>query len=118
MESTGRYILKFEPGKHDSTFFDPDICIIHLDQQIAPGGYAWVFPKGEDKMNVGLGVQRRLLERRNREVGRNDTLQSLIDDYVKSNPVIKNWKLTDAVEDRGNEKGRTPYETARGGVRT
>jgi flavin-dependent dehydrogenase len=62
MESTGRYILKFETSKQDSTFFDPNYCIIHLDQEIAPGGYAWVFPKGEDKMNVGLGVQKRLLE--------------------------------------------------------
>jgi flavin-dependent dehydrogenase len=105
MESTGRYILKFETAKRDSTFFDPEICIIHLNQEIAPGGYAWVFPKGEDKMNVGLGVQRRLLERRNKELGKNDTLQSLIDEYVRTNPVIKNWKLTDAVEDRGNEKG-------------
>jgi flavin-dependent dehydrogenase len=105
MESTGRYILKFETAKRDSTFFDPEICIIHLNQEIAPGGYAWVFPKGEDKMNVGLGVQRRLLERRNKELGKNDTLQSLIDEYVRTNPVIKNWKLTDAVEDRGNERG-------------
>jgi flavin-dependent dehydrogenase len=76
-----------------------------LDQKIAPGGYAWVFPKGKDKMNVGLGIQRRFLERRNKELGKNDTLQSLIDEYVKTNPVIKNWKLSDEVEDRGNEKG-------------
>jgi len=105
MESTGRYIIKFEAGKRDRTFFDPEICIIHLDQEIAPGGYAWVFPKGENKMNVGLGVQRRLLERRNKELGKNDTLQSLIDEYIRTNPVIKNWKLTDEVEDRGNERG-------------
>src|SRR5208282_1640753 len=56
MESTGRYILTFEAGKEDKTFFDPDYCIIHLDQEIAPGGYAWVFPKGQNKVNIGLGV--------------------------------------------------------------
>ena len=105
MESTGRYIIQFEAGKKDSTFFDSNFCIIHLDQEIAPGGYAWVFPKGENKMNVGLGVQRRLLERRNRELGRNDTLQSLIDHYIRTNPVIKTWKPSALVEDRGNEKG-------------
>ncbi len=105
MESTGRYILRFEVGKKDSTFFDPDYCIIHLDQEIAPGGYAWVFPKSGDKVNIGLGVQKRLLERRNKELGRNDTLQSLIDEYVKMNPAIKNWKLADGAEDKGNEKG-------------
>ncbi len=105
MESTGRYILKFEVGKKDSTFFDPDYCIIHLDQEIAPGGYAWVFPKGSDKVNIGLGVQKRLLERRNKQLGKADTLQSLIDDYVQTNPAIKNWKLADGEEDKGNEKG-------------
>jgi len=105
MESTGRYILKFERGEADSTFFDSDYCIIHLDQEIAPGGYAWVFPKGEDKVNVGLGVQKRLLEARNRRLGKQDTLQSLIDEYVRTNPVIKNWKLADGYEDEGNTKG-------------
>ncbi len=105
LESTGRYILRFEVGKKDGTFFDPDCCIIHLDQEIAPGGYAWVFPKGEDKVNIGLGIQKRLLERRNKDLGRNDTLQSLIDEYVRKNPVIKNWKLAEGSEDKGNEKG-------------
>ncbi len=28
-----------------------------IDQDVAPGGYAWVFPKGEGRANVGLGVQ-------------------------------------------------------------
>jgi digeranylgeranylglycerophospholipid reductase len=105
MESTGRYILKFQPAAQDSTFFDPDYAIIHLDQEIAPGGYAWVFPKGKDKVNIGLGIQKRILERRNRELGTNQTLQSLIDDYVRKNPVIKNWKLADGIEDKGNERG-------------
>ena len=105
MESTGRYIIKFEAGNRDTTFFDPNYCIIHLDQEIAPGGYAWVFPKGENKVNVGLGVQKRLLERRNRRLGRKDTLQTLIDEYVRTNPAIKTWKPSEAIEDKGNEKG-------------
>jgi len=105
MESTGRYILKFEIGEKNSTFFNPEYCIIHLDQQIAPGGYAWVFPKAEKKVNIGLGVQKRLLDARNRRLGRKDTLQSLIDEYVRMNPVIKDWKLADGQEDEGNAKG-------------
>ena len=35
---------------------DPRECQYHLGQAIAPGGYAWVFPKGEDKANVGLVI--------------------------------------------------------------
>ncbi len=34
----------------------PRICQYHLGDSLAPGGYAWVFPKGEGKANVGLVV--------------------------------------------------------------
>ena len=36
---TGRYILDFEPAVENRVFFDPDYCIIHLDQYMAPAGY-------------------------------------------------------------------------------
>jgi digeranylgeranylglycerophospholipid reductase len=42
---------------------DPDCCDYYLGPQLAPGGYAWVFPKGERLANVGLGVQADLAER-------------------------------------------------------
>ena len=58
IEATGRYILDFDHGKEDETFFTPDYCLIHLDQFIAPAGYAWVFPKGKNKVNIGLGVSK------------------------------------------------------------
>jgi digeranylgeranylglycerophospholipid reductase len=34
--------------------FDPTECQYHVGASIAPGGYAWVFPKGERTANVGL----------------------------------------------------------------
>lgn len=30
---------------------------IYLDQEVAPGGYCWIFPRGENMVNVGLGIQ-------------------------------------------------------------
>ncbi len=33
---------------------DQATCEYHLNQELAPGGYLWVFPKGEDTANVGL----------------------------------------------------------------
>ncbi|MCS7142859.1 MAG: NAD(P)/FAD-dependent oxidoreductase [Aigarchaeota archaeon] len=103
MEATGRYILDFERAGDDETWFDPRYCIIHLDQYLAPGGYCWVFPKGESKMNVGLGVQRKALERRNRAYGKEDTLVSLIDEYVRRNKAIRNARLAAGSQDSGNE---------------
>ena len=36
---------------------DPTCLHCYLGEEIAPGGYAWVFPKGNGVANVGLGVQ-------------------------------------------------------------
>ena len=102
---TGRYILDFEPAKEDIDFFDPRYCIIHLDQFIAPAGYAWVFPKGKKKVNIGLGVSHSGLARRNRRFGLNDNLQSLIDKYLADNPVIKNYSQPSDDANAGNTKG-------------
>lgn len=35
---------------------NPQVCEYHLNRELTPGGYAWVFPKGEDTANVGLVV--------------------------------------------------------------
>ncbi len=36
---------------------DPNKIMIYFGNDIAPGGYAWVFPKGDDTANVGLGIR-------------------------------------------------------------
>lgn len=36
---------------------DPTCTCYTIGDEVAPGGYAWIFPKGEGKANVGLGVQ-------------------------------------------------------------
>ena len=40
---------------------DPACTSYYVGYELAPGGYAWVFPKGNGKANVGLGVQADLL---------------------------------------------------------
>ena len=36
---------------------DPTCLTYTIGHDVAPGGYAWVFPKGAGRANVGLGVQ-------------------------------------------------------------
>jgi digeranylgeranylglycerophospholipid reductase len=36
-----------------------DMAEFYFGGDVAPGGYAWVFPKGEGTANVGLGIPRR-----------------------------------------------------------
>jgi digeranylgeranylglycerophospholipid reductase len=44
-----QYLVCAPPGS-----WAPDIAEYHFGPSVAPGGYAWVFPKGDDTANVGL----------------------------------------------------------------
>jgi len=35
---------------------DANFCYFYFGNQLAPGGYAWAFPKGEGVVNIGLGI--------------------------------------------------------------
>jgi digeranylgeranylglycerophospholipid reductase len=35
---------------------DPDTLDFYFGDDVAPGGYLWVFPKGHDTANVGIGI--------------------------------------------------------------
>jgi len=49
MESCAQYVVQ---GIH----FDPDAIYLQFGDAVAPGGYAWIFPKGVGIANVGLGL--------------------------------------------------------------
>ncbi len=49
MESCAQYLVT-------GIDFDPDAIYLHFGDTIAPGGYAWLFPKGVGVANVGLGI--------------------------------------------------------------
>ncbi|GAC1654345.1 MAG: digeranylgeranylglycerophospholipid reductase [Gemmatimonadaceae bacterium] len=49
MESCAQYTLS-------GVDVDPNAIYLHFGDGIAPGGYAWVFPKGGGVANVGLGL--------------------------------------------------------------
>ncbi len=49
MESCAQYVVR-------NVQFDPDAVYLQFGDRIAPGGYAWLFPKGVGIANVGLGI--------------------------------------------------------------
>ena len=49
-----REIVKFSPKDHEVQ--DPDYITLILDQEKAPGGYIWYFPKNESSVNIGIGA--------------------------------------------------------------
>jgi geranylgeranyl reductase family protein len=51
VEACYREIRQLKQESRDKSF-----CEIYLNQQVSPGGYTWIFYKGDAKVNVGLGV--------------------------------------------------------------
>ncbi len=49
-----REIVRFSPS--DQEVQDPEYITIILDQEKAPGGYIWYFPKNESSVNIGIGT--------------------------------------------------------------
>jgi digeranylgeranylglycerophospholipid reductase len=39
-----------------SPLIDKDTCVFYTGSRVAPGGYAWIFPRGNGEANVGLGL--------------------------------------------------------------
>ncbi len=67
MESCAQYVVS-------GIDIDPDAIVIQFADRWAPGGYAWVFPKGVGAANVGLGVVALQSDGRN--------ARQYLDDYV------------------------------------
>jgi len=59
-------------------------CDFYLGQKIAPGGYVWVFPKGKDVANVGIGILASLSEP--------GMAKKLLDKFIDARPELKKGK--------------------------
>lgn len=59
---------------------------------IAPGGYIWVFPKGEDCANVGIGVNLAKIGKDERASAKN-----YLDKFIESRPNLKKGTKFEAV---------------------
>lgn len=66
--------LQYEMSGIDT---DSDFIHIYLGNKLAPRGYAWVFPKGKDRANVGLGI-----------IPGEGNPRLYLDNFVKSHPEI------------------------------
>jgi len=60
---------------------DRAYCDFYLGKKIAPGGYVWVFPKGKDTANVGIGILASL--------STPGLATKLLDKFIKSHPELK-----------------------------
>ena len=65
---------------------NPNLIDFFFDQERFPGGYAWIFPKGKDRANVGLGIRKPWATR---------TAYECLLDFVSSNPNLKEGSIVE-----------------------
>jgi digeranylgeranylglycerophospholipid reductase len=58
-----------------------DFCDFYLGKKIAPGGYVWVFPKGKDIANVGIGILASL--------SKPGMPKKLLEQFIETHPYLK-----------------------------
>lgn len=63
----------------------PDYCEFVIGS-VAPGGYVWIFPKGEKVANVGIGVMGRLCKG-------NADAKYYLDKFIAEDPRFKNGQI-------------------------
>jgi len=67
-------------------FDSQDTMEFYLGSRIAPGGYAWIFPRGEHVANVGLGVIGSRVDRRPLDY---------LHDFIASRPNLSKGKVVE-----------------------
>jgi digeranylgeranylglycerophospholipid reductase len=60
---------------------DRAYCDFYLGKKIAPGGYVWMFPKGNDVANIGIGILASL--------STPGLATKLLDKFISSHPELK-----------------------------
>jgi digeranylgeranylglycerophospholipid reductase len=65
--------LTFKPGEREVSValeyqvrnvdIDPETLEMYFGNDFVPGGYAWIFPEGEDRANVGVGIRSGMAEK-------------------------------------------------------
>ncbi|MEM3092548.1 MAG: NAD(P)/FAD-dependent oxidoreductase [Candidatus Nitrosocaldus sp.] len=128
MDSYYYYYHNHNNHYYYSYYYDPSYALIHFNQELTPGGYGWVFPKGNNRVNVGIGIQQRSLDMLNARIalssttsttrsttnaaasdanaiGTRQTLHTLLNKYIQSNPILKNARISTDVADQNNAYG-------------
>jgi len=68
---------------------DPDYCEFIIGKSVAPGGYLWIFPKGNGTANVGIGI-----------IGtecNNGEAKTYLDKFINTDPRFKNSQAVEVM---------------------
>lgn len=68
---------------------DPEYCEFNIGTSIAPGGYLWIFPKGNGVANVGIGVMAKFC--------RDSEPKKYLDKFIAEDPRFRNSQAVEVV---------------------
>jgi digeranylgeranylglycerophospholipid reductase len=82
--------LAFKPGDKEISLaleyqvrnvdIDPDALEMYFGNAFMPGGYAWIFPEGEDRANVGVGIRRGMAEK-------GTSVKEYLNRFIQNHPI-------------------------------
>lgn len=68
---------------------DMEYCEFIIGRSVAPGGYLWIFPKGNGEANVGIGVMGTMAKK--------GEAKTYLDKFVNTDPRFKNSQSVETV---------------------
>ncbi len=73
--------VQFEMSNID---IDPDSIELYFGNEIAPGGYVWIFPKSEHRANVGIGIRKTMTSK---------SAIKYLNEFINSRPGLKKGSI-------------------------
>ena len=73
---------------------DPSALEMYFGKDFVPGGYAWVFPEGKDRANVGIGIRSGMAEKR---ISAKEYLHRFMRDHPLAGPKLKNGVIMNVI---------------------
>ncbi len=73
---------------------DPDALEMYFGKDFVPGGYAWIFPEGEGRANVGIGIRTGMAEK---GVSAKEYLHRFMRSHPLAAPKLKNASVMNVI---------------------
>ena len=73
---------------------DPSSLEMYFGKDFVPGGYAWIFPEGQDRANVGIGIRSGMAEK---GVSAKEYLHRFMRDHPLAGPKLKNCIIMNVI---------------------
>ncbi len=73
---------------------DPSALEMYFGKDLVPGGYAWVFPEGKGRANVGIGIRSGMAEK---SISAKEYLHRFMRDHPLAGPKLKNGTIMNVI---------------------